>query len=133
MIHPIFCHSGSLALASPSKLNCLNPFLSCTFKPQITRDHEVPDPAAHILVLLKKAVCVKEEVSCCVNARVCVSRTAQNIQCYKSVLVTFNNKMKNHHFSVINKQCLLFVNINKHNVWKYIEIKVSVNRWSLFD
>lgn len=53
MLHPTFCHSVRLALASPSKLNYLNPFLLCALKPQIARDYEVPDTAAHFLILVK--------------------------------------------------------------------------------
>lgn len=52
MLHPIFCRSVRLVLASPSKLNYSNPFLSCALKPQIARDHEVPDTAAHLLILV---------------------------------------------------------------------------------
>lgn len=53
MFHLISCHSVNLALASPSKLHYLKPFASRALKPQITRDHEVPDPAAHLLILVK--------------------------------------------------------------------------------
>lgn len=86
----------------------------------------------------KNGVCAKEEIIHWVYATVYVpvSRTAQKIQCSESAVVIFNNKKKNHWFSVINKQYRIFINGNKHIIWAYLKYtltNVSVNRWSFLD
>lgn len=84
--------------------------------------HRRPPP-----LTCKKGVRVKEGVTLCVYASICVpiSRTAQSVQCSESTVVTFSNKKKNHSFSVINKQYIILTDTNKHIIWAYLTYIVN--------
>lgn len=96
------CCSVSLALASPSKLNYLKPFLSCGLKPQIARDREVQDTAAHLLILVQRVFVWKKGLLS-VYMQVSVSLSAGQHKAYSALKVLLS-------LSVIKRKSLIFCN-----------------------